>query len=433
MFLKTVVADGRAETALLREMQARAAGARGDIEQTVRTIMDDVRARGLDAVNEYAEKFDGQKPYLVGRELLEQAYSACDPQLLAALEKAAANIRDYHEQMLVKSWEWNRSAGETLGQTVRGLSRVGLYVPGGTAAYPSSVLMNAIPAKVAGVAELIMVTPPTENMSKEVLAAAKIAGVDTVVAVGGVQAIAALTYGAGFIPQVDKIVGPGNAYVAAAKKIAFGTVDIDMIAGPSEVLVIADHTANPTYVAADLLSQAEHDKLASAVLLTDSMAQAQAVSCEMERQARELPRFEIVKESVGNYGCAIVVEELTDACRLADLVAPEHLEVVTAAPRELLPHLHNAGAIFLGQYAPEPLGDYMAGPCHVLPTSGTARFFSPLSTDTFLKKTSVIEYTRDALAAYADDIVALAEAEHLNAHANSIAVRFQEDADDAQG
>ena len=379
MFLKTVLADGTAEQTVIREMKARAAGARGDIEQIVRGVMADVQERGWDAVVEYAEKFDGKAPYIVEPSVLDAAYDACDPKLISALEKAAANIRDYHEQMLVKSWEWKRTAGETLGQTVRGLSRVGIYVPGGTAAYPSSVLMNAIPAKVAGVGELIMVTPPTENMSNEVLAAAKIAGVDKVIAIGGTQAIAALTYGAGFIPQVDKIVGPGNAFVAAAKKLAFGTVDIDMIAGPSEVLVIADHTANPTYVAADLLSQAEHDRLASAVLLTDSMAQAQAISCEMERQAK------------------------------------------------LLPYLHNAGAIFLGQYAPEPLGDYMAGPCHVLPTSGTARFFSPLSTDTFLKKTSVIEYTRDALEGYAQDIIALAQSEHLDAHANSIAVRFAEE------
>ena len=430
MFLKTVLADGQAEQAVIREMKARAAGARGDIEQTVRAIMDDVQARGWDAVCEYAEKFDGKTPYIVSPSELEAAYAACAPRLTAALEKAAANIRDYHEQMLVKSWEWERGSGETLGQTVRGLARVGIYVPGGTAAYPSSVLMNAIPARVAGVGEIIMVTPPTENMSVEVLAAAKIAGVDKVIAVGGVQAVAALTYGAGMIPQVDKIVGPGNAYVAAAKKLAFGTVDIDMIAGPSEVLVIADHTANPTWVAADLLSQAEHDRLASAVLLTDSMAQAQAVSCEMERMARALPRWEIIRESVAGYGCAIVFEDLKDACKMADMVAPEHLEVVTAAPRELLPYLHNAGAIFLGRYAPEPLGDYMAGPCHVLPTSGTARFFSPLSTDTFLKKTSIIEYTRDALEGYAQDIIALAQSEHLDAHANSVAVRFAEDAQD---
>ena len=430
MFLKTVLADGQAEQAVIREMKARAAGARGDIEQTVRAIMDDVQARGWDAVCEYAEKFDGKTPYIVSPSELEAAYAACAPRLTTALEMAAANIRDYHEQMLVKSWEWDRGSGETLGQTVRGLARVGIYVPGGTAAYPSSVLMNAIPARVAGVGEIIMVTPPTENMSVEVLAAAKIAGVDKVIAVGGVQAVAALTYGAGMIPQVDKIVGPGNAYVAAAKKLAFGTVDIDMIAGPSEVLVIADHTANPTWVAADLLSQAEHDRLASAVLLTDSMAQAQAVSCEMERMARALPRWEIIRESVAGYGCAIVFEDLKDACKMADMVAPEHLEVVTAAPRELLPYLHNAGAIFLGRYAPEPLGDYMAGPCHVLPTSGTARFFSPLSTDTFLKKTSIIEYTRDALEGYAQDIIALAQSEHLDAHANSVAVRFAEEAQD---
>lgn len=433
MFLKTVLADGQAEQTVIREMKARAAGARGDIEQTVRAIMEDVQARGWDVVCEYAKKFDKSEPYIIEPAQLDAAYAACTPALITALEKAAANIRDYHEQMLAKSWEWKRSEGEVLGQTVRGLARVGLYVPGGTAAYPSSVLMNAIPAKVAGVGELIMVTPPTANLSNEVLAAAKIAGVDTVIAIGGVQAIAALTYGAGFIPQVDKIVGPGNAFVAAAKKLAFGTVDIDMIAGPSEVLVIADHTANPTWVAADLLSQAEHDRLASAVLLTDSMAQAQAISCEMERQARELPRWDIVKESVANYGCAIVFDDLKDACKMADVVAPEHLEVVTANPREWLPYLHNAGAIFLGQYAPEPLGDYMAGPCHVLPTSGTARFFSPLSTDTFLKKTSVIEYTRDALENYAQDIIALAQSEHLDAHANSVAVRFAEVKDDAKG
>lgn len=427
MFLKTVVADGSAEKELLREMKARATGVRGDVETTVRGIMEDIRTRGIEAVNEYSQKFDKTTPYIVSAEKLQAAYDACKPELIAALTHAAANIRDYHEQMLVKSWQWNRSAGETLGQTVRGLEKVGIYVPGGTAAYPSSVLMNAIPAKVAGVGELIMVTPPTENMSNEVLAAAKIAGVDTVIACGGVQAIAALTYGAGFIPQVDKIVGPGNAFVAAAKKLAFGTVDIDMIAGPSEVLVIADTTANPTYVAADLLSQAEHDKMASVVLLTDSMPQAQAISAEMERMAKKLPRWDIMQESVSNYGCAIVVEELKDACVLADLVAPEHLEVVTENPRALLPYLHNAGAIFLGQYAPEPLGDYMAGPCHVLPTSGTARFFSPLSTDTFLKKTSIIEYTREALENLSGEIMALAQSEHLDAHANSIAVRFSKE------
>lgn len=426
MFLQTVVADGQAEVRFVEEMKARAAETRGDIEETVRRIMDDVRDRGIDAVNEYSRRFDRVKPFLVGREIVDRAYEGCDPALRTALEKAADNIRDYHEKMLVKSWEYQRASGAVLGQTVRGLHRVGLYVPGGTAAYPSSVLMTAIPAKVAGVEELIIVTPPTENLSVEVLTAARIAGVDTIIAVGGTQAIAALTYGADFIPQVDKIVGPGNAYVAAAKKMAFGVVDIDMIAGPSEVLVIADHTANPSHIAADLLSQAEHDRLASAVLLTDSMAQAQAISAEMERQAKGLPRWDIIRESVRSYGCAIVFEDLKDACRMANVVAPEHLEIVTANSRELLPYITNAGAVFLGQYSPEPLGDYMAGPSHVLPTSGTARFFSPLSTDTFLKKTSVIEYSREQLEALSEDIIQLARAEKLDAHANSVRVRFPE-------
>lgn len=424
MFLKTVLADGKAELQMIAEIQARAAETRSDIEDTVRGIMDDVRQNGMAAVEKYSMRFDKTKPYIVPPGVLEAAYKACDEKLRAALTRAAENIRDYHERMLVSSWEYTREGGGTLGQTVRGLHRVGLYVPGGTAAYPSSVLMNAIPAKVAGVGELIMVTPPTVNLSGEVMAAAYIAGVDTVIAVGGTQAIAALTYGAGFIPQVDKIVGPGNAYVAAAKKMAFGTADIDMIAGPSEVLVIADHVTNPTYAAADLLSQAEHDRLASAVLFTDSMAQAQAISCEMERMGKTMPRWDIIRESVQNYGCAVVFEHLEDACRLANKVAPEHLQIMTAQPRELLPHITNAGAVFLGQYSPEPLGDYMAGPSHVLPTSGTARFFSPLSTDTFLKKTSVIAYEKDALAPLADDLVRLARAEKLDAHANSIAVRF---------
>ena len=278
MFLQTVAADGNKEQQILNQMKQRASETRTDIENIVKSIMDDVRKNGLDAVEKYSLQFDKTKPYIIEQSVIDKAYNECKPELRTALERAAENISDYHKQMMVKTWEYERAKGAVLGQTVRGLHKVGLYVPGGTAAYPSSVLMNAIPAKVAGVGELIMVTPPTENLSIEVLTAAKIAGVDKVIAVGGTQAIAALTYGAGFIPQVDKIVGPGNAFVAAAKKMAFGTVDIDMIAGPSEVLVIADHTANPTYVAADLLSQAEHDKLASCLLLTDSMAQAQAIS-----------------------------------------------------------------------------------------------------------------------------------------------------------
>lgn len=427
MFLQTVVEDGKTEKDILKQMKYRAEQTKNDIENIVKNIMNDVRENGMQAVKKYSLEFDKIEPYIVDKSVIDKAYDECKPELRTALERSAENIRDYHEQMMVKTWEYERAKGAVLGQVVRGLNRVGLYVPGGTAAYPSSVLMNAIPAKVAGVKELIMVTPPTENLSVEVLTAAKIAGIDKVIAVGGTQAIAALTYGAGFIPQVDKIVGPGNAFVATAKKLAFGTVDIDMIAGPSEVLVIADYTANPTYVAADLLSQAEHDKLASCVLLTDSMAQAQAISCEMERMGKQMPRWDIIKESVQNYGCAIVVEELLEACEIANQIAPEHLEICTVEPREFLPYIHNAGAIFLGQYSPEPLGDYMAGPCHVLPTSGTARFFSPLSTDTFLKKTSIIEYSSEQLKAVSDDIIALATAEKLNAHANSVAVRFAQE------
>ena len=311
-----------------------------------------------------------------------------------------------------------------VGQLVRGLTRVGVYVPGGRAAYPSSVLMNVVPAKVAGCEEIIMVTPPTENLNDAVLAAAWVAGVDRVLAVGGVQAVAALTYGAGMIPQVDKLVGPGNAYVAAAKRLAYGTLDIDMVAGPSEVLVIADETANPVYTAADLLSQAEHDGMASAVLLTTSQRLAEEVAQEIARQTAYLSRKDVIEQSLRDYGAIIVCDTLEACCRLANEIAPEHLEVMTQEPEKLVPKLSNAGAIFLGQNTPEPLGDYMAGPCHVLPTSGTARFFSPLSVESFLKKTSVIQFSREALAEVAEDIVRMAESEHLTAHANSIQVRF---------
>ena len=314
-----------------------------------------------------------------------------------------------------------------MGRIVRGLQRVGIYVPGGTAAYPSSVLMNAVPAKVAGVEEIVMVTPPTENLNNAVLAAAKIAGVDRVIGVGGVQAVAALTYGAGFIPKVDKLVGPGNAYVAAAKRMAYGTLDIDMVAGPSEVLVIADETADPKYVAADLLSQAEHDRLASAILLTTSMALAQQVDAEILRQTGYLSRSEIMEASLKNFGAVIVCPSLERCVELANTVAPEHLEICTADPRSLLPGIRNAGAVFLGSYAPEPLGDYLAGPDHVLPTSGTARFFSPLSVDSFLKTMSVLEFDRASLEPIHQEVIAFAEAERLTAHANSIRVRFEEE------
>ncbi len=420
-----VIADGTAERAVIAAMRARAAGANAEIEQAVSAIMEDVRQNGYKAVEAYSVRFDGKAPYEISWEILDAAYAACDPALIVALERAAANIRAYNEKLLAKTMEWTSPDGGTVGRVVRGLTRVGIYVPGGTAAYPSSVLMNAVPAKVAGVEEIVMVTPPTENLSDPVLAAARIAGVDRVIAVGGAQAVAALTYGADWIPRVDKLVGPGNAYVAAAKRMAYGGLDIDMVAGPSEVLVIADETANPKYVAADLLSQAEHDKLASAVLLTTSAKVAEAVDREIARQCGYLERSEIMACSLRDYGCAIVCSDLSQAAALANEIAPEHLEIVTARPRDLLPAIKNAGAVFLGEWSPEPLGDYMAGPNHVLPTSGTARFFSPLSVDSFLKTMSVVAYSREALAAVKDPVIALARAEKLTAHANSIQVRFE--------
>ena len=423
--IQIIQADGRAEQARIAAMRARAAEVGADIEEAVSAVIRAVKEKGLSAVEAYSLKFDGKIPYEIPREELEAAYDRCADELIAAMERAAANIRDYNEKLLVQSMEWTSPDGGTVGRVVRGLTRVGLYVPGGTAAYPSSVLMNAVPAKVAGVEELIMVTPPTENLNDAVLAAAKIAGVDRVIAVGGAQAIAALTFGAGFIPKVDKLVGPGNAFVATAKRLAYGKVDIDMVAGPSEVLVIADETANPVYVAADLLSQAEHDRLASAVLLTTSMELARAVDAEIVRQAGYLSRSDIMEASLRDFGCAIVCDSLEQAISLANEIAPEHLEIVTEDPRAVLPEIRNAGAVFLGEWSPEPLGDYLAGPNHVLPTSGTARFFSPLSVDSFLKTMSIVAYSRDTLAPIREQVVAMAEAERLTAHANSIRVRFE--------
>lgn len=418
-------ADGIAERCQLDAMRARAAEKNADIELAVKAIMENVRAEGMPAVERYSLQFDHRAPYELSKDRLDEAYAVCPKELTAALEHAARNIRDYNEKLLVRSMEWKSPDGGQVGRIVRGLSRVGIYVPGGTAAYPSSVLMNAVPAKTAGVEEIVMLTPPTENLSDAVLAAAKIAGVDRVIAVGGAQAVAAVTYGAGFIPKVDKLVGPGNAYVAAAKRLAYGTLDIDMVAGPSEVLVIADETADPKFIAADLLSQAEHDKLASAVLLTDSMGLAQEVDGEIIRQSGYLSRSEIMETSLRDFGCAIVCGGLEQCVELANEIAPEHLEIVTKMPRELLPRVKNAGAVFLGAYTPEPLGDYLAGPDHVLPTSGTARFFSPLSVDSFLKSISVLEFDEEALEPMSREIIALAQAEKLTAHANSIQVRFE--------
>ena len=423
--IQIVKADGTAEKAVMAAMKARAAQANQAIDAAAAEIMETVREKGFAAVREYSLRFDKAEPREIARAELQAAYDRCPADLISALERAAANIRDYNEKLLIRSQEWISPDGGVVGRVIRGLTRVGIYVPGGTAAYPSSVLMNAVPAKVAGVEEIIMVTPPTENLNDAVLAAAQIAGVDRVIAVGGAQAVAALTYGAGFIPRVDKLVGPGNAFVASAKRQAYGKLDIDMVAGPSEVLVIADGKANPKFVAADLLSQAEHDKLASAVLLTDSMEVAQAVDEEIIRQTGYLSRSEIMECSLRDFGCAIVCSSLNDCAALANEIAPEHLEIVTEDPRALLPAIKNAGAVFLGAWSPEPLGDYLAGPDHVLPTSGTARFFSPLSVDSFLKTMSIIQYDQTSLAPIQSQIITLAESEKLTAHANSIRVRFE--------
>jgi histidinol dehydrogenase len=423
MEIKRFTGDGIAE--LVHEMRARAAGVNAEISRAAAEIMEGVRLRGLDAVREYSLKFDGAEPYELTRADLDRAAEQCPPELYAAMERSAKNIWDYQSRLLPQSSMWSVGEGSKLGQIVRGLTRVGIYVPGGRAAYPSSVLMNAVPAKVAGVQEIIMVTPPTKNLNNAVMAAAKIAGVDRVIAVGGAQAVGALTYGAGFIPQVDKLVGPGNAFVAAAKRMAFGMLDIDMVAGPSEVLVIADETAVPEYVAADLLSQAEHDVLASAVLVTTSEKMAVGIRNEILRQTALLERREIIEQSLQNYGVIFVCNTMDDACQMANEIAPEHLEIMTRDPESLLPRIRNAGAVFLGQHSPEPLGDYMAGPSHVLPTSGTARFFSPLSVDSFLKKMSVIHYSHKDLEAIHTGIEVFAQAEGLTAHKNSIRIRFE--------
>lgn len=424
--LTIINADRQAQRAQLEAMRSRAATANEAIEATVRSIMEAVRAEGYEAVVRFTKELDHTEPHEVSQEEIEAAYDRCSEGLRKALTQAAENIRDYNEKLLPKSEIWISPDGGKVGRIVRGLKRVGIYVPGGTAAYPSSVLMNAIPAKVAGVEEIIMVTPPTDHLNDAVLAAAKIAGVDRVIAVGGAQAVAALTYGAGPIPQVDKLVGPGNAYVATAKRLAYGKLDIDMVAGPSEVLVIADDSANAKYVAADLLSQAEHDVLASAVLLTDSDTLAQEVNQEILRQTSYLSRKDMIQQSLRDFGCALVCENLEECVRYANEIAPEHLELCVRDPETRLKEIRNAGAVFLGDWSPEPLGDYMAGPNHVLPTSGTARFFSPLSVTNFIKTMSVVQYDEASLGKVHDKVIELALSEGLTAHANSIQVRYQE-------
>ena len=426
-----VKADGVKEQELLSALRLRSSEVDEKVTDTVREILKKVRTEGDEAVREYTLKFDGKLPksFEVSRDEINDALSEADPAFVEALLNAQANIVDFHNRQKHQSFIDTHSDGVIMGQRIRGLHRVGLYVPGGTAAYPSSVLMNAIPAKIAGVEEIIMVTPPLKNgkANPDILVAASICGVVRVFLMGGAQAVAALAYGTETVPQVDKIVGPGNIFVATAKKLLYGTVDIDMIAGPSEILVLADQTADPAFVAADLMSQAEHDRLASAILITTSETLAEKTAQEITRQLPRLSRKEIIEESLTNFGGIIVCEDMEKAVELANQVAPEHLEVAVENPFLYLGKIDNAGSVFLGHYAPEPLGDYYAGPNHVLPTSGPARFFSPLSVDAFIKKSSYIYYTEDALRQAQSDIILLAKKEGLTAHANSIEVRFPED------
>ena len=425
--IKKIKADGVQVVEFLAKLGERSRNTNKDVTETVSEIINNVMMNGDKAVREYTIKFDGKAPdaFEVPKEELTALTADCDPEFIATLKKAADNIRNFHERQKQQSWLTTKDNGVIMGQRIRGLKRVGLYVPGGTAAYPSSVLMNAIPAKIAGVSELIMVTPPGKDgkPNPDIMAAAAIAGVDRVFLMGGAQAVAALAYGTESVPKVDKIVGPGNIFVATAKKLLYGTVDIDMIAGPSEILVLADESANPKFLAADLMSQAEHDKLASAILITTSDKLAEDTIKEIYRQVEELSRKDIIEYSLDNYGVIIVCDTMERAIELANELAPEHLEVCCENPMEYVGKLDNAGSVFLGNYSPEPLGDYFAGPNHVLPTSGTARFFSPLSVDTFVKKSSFIYYTDDALQNDSDDIIRFANTEGLTAHANSIIVR----------
>ena len=403
----------------------------GTYEATVKEIVEDVHVNKDAALFKYTEKFDkasiNSTNVKVTKEEIEEAYNSVDANLLEIIRKAIANIKEYHEKQKQYSWFDSKENGSMLGQKVTPIERVGVYVPGGKAVYPSSVLMNVIPAKVAGVEEIIMTTPCNSEgkVYPMTLVAANEAGVDAIYKAGGAQAIAALAYGTESIPKVDKIVGPGNIFVALAKRTVFGHVSIDSVAGPSEILVLADETANPRYVAADLLSQAEHDEMASAILITTSQELAEKVSKQVEIFIEELSRTEIMRKSVDNYGYILVAKDMDEAIDTANEIASEHLEIMTKNPFDTMTKIKNAGAIFLGDYSSEPLGDYFAGPNHVLPTNGTAKFFSPLSVDDFIKKSSIIYYSREALEPVHKDIVDFAKSEQLTAHANSISVRFE--------
>ena len=417
---------------ILENLLKRSPNSYGEFESRVNDIIQNVREKRDEAVFEYTLKFDGatidQDNIRVTEEEIKEAYEQVDPKLLDVIRKALVNIRDYHAKQKQYSWFDSDESGIILGQKVTPLKTVGVYVPGGKAVYPSSVLMNVIPAKVAGVSNIIMTTPCGRDgkVYPSTLVAAKEAGVDAIYKVGGAQAIAALAFGTESIPKVDKIVGPGNIYVALAKKAVFGYVSIDSIAGPSEIMVLADETANPRFVAADLLSQAEHDEMASAILVTTSETLAEQVSVEVDKFVEVLSRKEIIQKSLDNYGYILVADTMQDAIDTVNEIASEHLELVTKNPFETMTKIRNAGAIFIGEYSSEPLGDYFAGPNHVLPTNGTAKFFSPLSVDDFIKKSSIISYSREALEPVYKDIVQFAECEKLTAHANSIRVRFED-------
>ena len=429
--MRKVILSEDTKKDILENLLKRSPNSYGKFEASVAAILADVKEKGDEAVFDYTKRFDGADinagNIVVTKEEIDEAYSLVDKQLVEVIRKALVNIREYHAKQKQYSWFDSTPNGTILGQKVTPLIRVGVYVPGGKAAYPSSVLMNIIPAKVAGVSQIIMTTPPGKDgrVNPGTLVAANEAGVDVIYKVGGAQAIAAMAYGTDSIRKVDKIVGPGNIYVALAKKAVYGHVSIDSIAGPSEILVIADETANPRYVAADLLSQAEHDEMASAILITTSEELADKVSKEIDGFVAELSRSEIISKSLENYGYILIAKDIDEAVETANEIASEHLEIVTKDPFTVMTKIRNAGAIFLGEYSSEPLGDYFAGPNHVLPTNGTAKFFSPLGVDDFIKKSSIISYSREALEPIHEDIIKFANAERLTAHANSIKVRFE--------
>ena len=431
--MRTVKLTKESTKDILENLLKRSPNNYGKFESTVAQILDKVKNEGDAALFAYTKEFDKadvtKETIRVTDAEIEEAYAQIDPALLGVIRKALVNIRQYHEKQIQNSWFTSTTDGTMLGQKVTPLNRVGVYVPGGKAVYPSSVLMNIVPAKVAGVPHIVMTTPPGKDgkVCASTLVAAKEAGADEIYKVGGAQAIGALAFGTESIPKVDKIVGPGNIFVALAKKAVYGYVSIDSIAGPSEILVLADETANPRYVAADLLSQAEHDELASAILVTTSEKLAHEVSDQVDGFLKELSRAEIISKSLDNYGYILLADTMEDVIDVANEIASEHLEIQTKNPFEVMTKIRNAGAIFIGEYASEPLGDYFAGPNHILPTNGTAKFFSPLSVDDFIKKSSIISYSREALQKVHKDIESFAKAEQLTAHANSIHVRFEEE------